>query len=602
MKLKLNHLLLSFVFFLCWISICWGVTLDDFALTKPIYSSNTNLDVAVKNEFGDHYRVADWNDIRAYYNGGGDMYDFRDFNSMVTRNGSPKWLSNRQYYINYSDRPGQTPYNNFLSHDHLNQLHLGSWYLNNRPILAFNEAISLPEAPDYEIPDFGAGEINWGSLHFYTSPSGYKNKDTVVIIHGWNMDADNDTVLPDWVDDMADAINIRELIDHGGVNVLAWNWQDVANEGVSAAGTSIDPLGPQNYVPGEAINLSREIKSLLGFDYKEDIHLIGHSLGAGIAARTTQYLQNNFNIERLTLLDGPAENSSGTIYGGSASVYLNRLLGDVNSDIFIENYASSIFGAYYSEGDNISNFGLNDNFNNSGLIDHSWVHEWYRETIQNHELKWGYNLESGADYYDKFMYQNGEYNFIEDIGISYTDPYTGTKVVKYEYSNYPLNLRSPSEKTQTILTETDLDWKAVGSAWVYDGEYHGQSASPVYILADLMVPVYSSYLSFDFQMVNWHEGDKFVLSIDDTILYSVLADVFDLDEWYNINDINLSPWAGTQATLSFALITAIDGIHSEFAIRDINIYRYSTTTPEPTTMILFGFGLLSFIGYSRRKN
>ncbi len=41
-------------------------------------------------------------------------------------------------------------------------------------------------------------------------------------------------------------------------------------------------------------------------------------------------------------------------------------------------------------------------------------------------------------------------------------------------------------------------------------------------------------------------------------------------------------------------MTAIDGISSEFAIRDV-------TLPEQTTIILFGLGLLGLAGTSRKK-
>lgn len=123
----------------------------DFELTENRYSSgNINLDSIVKSELGSSYRAADWNDIKNYNAEGYNISKLKKFeNSMVTRNGSSEWCCNRQYYIDWSDRPNRTPYNNFLSHDNVGQLYLGSWFLN-MPILGVREGLS------YDIPQLDA--------------------------------------------------------------------------------------------------------------------------------------------------------------------------------------------------------------------------------------------------------------------------------------------------------------------------------------------------------------------------------------------------------------------------------------------------------------
>lgn len=86
------------------------------------------------------YRVADWNDLKNYTRKGGRVKDVWELlgsqSFMVTNGGKPTYANNisyngsrfhRWYWTSWSERPGQSPSSNFLSHDNIGQLHLGSW-------------------------------------------------------------------------------------------------------------------------------------------------------------------------------------------------------------------------------------------------------------------------------------------------------------------------------------------------------------------------------------------------------------------------------------------------------------------------------------------
>ncbi|XP_045475714.1 pancreatic triacylglycerol lipase-like isoform X1 [Harmonia axyridis] len=111
-------------------------------------------------------------------------------------------------------------------------------------------------------------------------------KKTKVIIHGFI-----DTILANWVKDMKD-----ELLKHTDVNVILVDW----------AGGSL-PLYTQATANTRLVAL--ELAHLLNYlinnlDLKaEDVHLIGHSLGAHLAGYTGSMIPN---IGRITGLD-PAE-------------------------------------------------------------------------------------------------------------------------------------------------------------------------------------------------------------------------------------------------------------------------------------------------------
>jgi len=128
--------------FICWV-VCLGFSVSifsqpiEFALSKSSYSSiNLDLERTLQADLGDDFRTADWDDLKAYVAAGGDIQALKGLEgSMLLRNGKAKYSGSRQYYIDWSDRDGDTPYDSFLSHDNIGQMHLGSWQVD-LPILA----------------------------------------------------------------------------------------------------------------------------------------------------------------------------------------------------------------------------------------------------------------------------------------------------------------------------------------------------------------------------------------------------------------------------------------------------------------------------------
>jgi hypothetical protein len=133
------------------ISVCGGSAspryYGNFAITGGTYSENDNLHQAVSSELGTDYQVADWNDIVAYYNSGGSASAFESAlaqTAMLSRNGDQWYSSSRHYLYQISHRPGQTPFDNFLSHANVGNhaFDLGSWYGLDMPILAVKQQSS----------------------------------------------------------------------------------------------------------------------------------------------------------------------------------------------------------------------------------------------------------------------------------------------------------------------------------------------------------------------------------------------------------------------------------------------------------------------------
>ncbi|MCC5840987.1 MAG: protein kinase [Opitutales bacterium] len=110
-----------------------------FALTVGIYGDNDDLEAAVKNEFGDSARIADWEEIRdLFYDNGAAFADFiglcHKTSAFVERDGDRQFLGPRQFMV-YRDSGTHNPA--LLHHDHTAQaeLLLGSWFNIEHPIL-----------------------------------------------------------------------------------------------------------------------------------------------------------------------------------------------------------------------------------------------------------------------------------------------------------------------------------------------------------------------------------------------------------------------------------------------------------------------------------
>ena len=113
---------------------------SDFKITSEKYNEKEDLDQIIVKEFGDHYRLADWNDILALSKNIEEWVDsvgLAEGNEnalMISNDGYRIWLG-RQYFISrFNDQKPR----DFLAHDSINDdfVCLGSWIGLNMHILA----------------------------------------------------------------------------------------------------------------------------------------------------------------------------------------------------------------------------------------------------------------------------------------------------------------------------------------------------------------------------------------------------------------------------------------------------------------------------------
>jgi len=118
-----------------------NLNVSDFKITSGKYSEKENLDQMIRKEFGEEYRLADWNDILTFSNNIEEWADSVGFVEsgeknalLISNDGYRIWLG-RQYFIS---RFNHSKPEHFLEHNAIdnNFVCLGSWYGLNRHILA----------------------------------------------------------------------------------------------------------------------------------------------------------------------------------------------------------------------------------------------------------------------------------------------------------------------------------------------------------------------------------------------------------------------------------------------------------------------------------
>ncbi len=114
-----------------------GIAYGDFGVTETVYADSSDWDQIVDDIFGSSYRVADWNDLIAFHNSGGDLLDLYDGLGMteyqnaafVTLAGVPNFSPTRYYY---AERHEHNLPIGFLAHENIDNylISLGSWHGN----------------------------------------------------------------------------------------------------------------------------------------------------------------------------------------------------------------------------------------------------------------------------------------------------------------------------------------------------------------------------------------------------------------------------------------------------------------------------------------
>ncbi|MEO5957515.1 MAG: immunoglobulin domain-containing protein [Opitutaceae bacterium] len=117
---------------------------------------------------------------------------------------------------------------------------------------------------------------------------------TVVITHGFQLDAIGSGPPPDWTSPMRDAVRSR-LLTPDKANVLVFWWEDAYR---------LNPIAAASRTASNGSLLAEKLKEKLGESYSRPIHFIGHSFGTVVGAVAISNLRGFQNIQ-VTILDSP---------------------------------------------------------------------------------------------------------------------------------------------------------------------------------------------------------------------------------------------------------------------------------------------------------
>ncbi len=149
------------------------------------------------------------------------------------------------------------------------------------------------QAPAFAFPPVGLLgeqlEIFDGAGFVQIDPTRAPSPDlmTIVMTHGWNSDP---TV---WATKMASTIASDMAAKGVSANILAWDWRYAAESPKAV----LVPL-VEEYTPAEGVLLGQSLQTVLGPDYSQPLHFIGHSLGTLVNAAAINYLHGDRTAEQ----------------------------------------------------------------------------------------------------------------------------------------------------------------------------------------------------------------------------------------------------------------------------------------------------------------
>jgi len=220
------------------------------------------------------------------------------------------------------------------------------------------------------------------------------SKGTIVLTHGLNGSSSS------WPLEMANIIKLE--LGSSTPNIVAWDWTSVAAE--------LLPAATQN-TPGQGYALGTNLTNVLGANYSQQIHFIGHSLGTLVNAKAANFIHANgylWSNTQMTLLDdaevawGMVSNSWATLTSllqndSSPRQYWIHPLPDQCA--WADNYITAVGMPHaqavnviltnmtpdYSNIQNIIDFGIavkfTDVFQTEDTDYHNYSYIWYENTI-----------------------------------------------------------------------------------------------------------------------------------------------------------------------------------------------------------------------------
>jgi very-short-patch-repair endonuclease/pimeloyl-ACP methyl ester carboxylesterase len=468
----------------------------------------------------------------------------------------------------------------------------------NAPVLNIVSTTQTPttaeSTPAYVISPPGPSQLlaYHGGIFTANLASIDPNQMTVVLTHGWK---DNPNT---WALSMA-------ILIHNNVtpapNIVAWDWSQVAQSSIVDPGIPAAQTGDQGRSLGEAL------QQVLGVDYSQPIHFIGHSLGTLVNASAANYLQGTSwaNNENGSPTPWPAVNMQMTLFDEAEVATgqtgwldaISTLIGLNGNPLepkpfyyhplpkqcaWADNYVSA-FGLLHPEAANVI---LTDGFPtfapdlttlfNELEAFHNYPTNWYDETIQNtgaSAMGFQWSFEEGGLFSQapatNSVFEQASSGSQWDL-VPRTWNY-GTNFLNSRFQDYQTEFAValadlPGDTLdasgyvlgQAIQGLENIDWQFVfqtspGNSGSSQVKVHplGEPANnesntniPAYAWMQLIVPTNAISMSFDYIIQGDWQSDSLAAAFNGTNVLFVPGDEIQTNATFSSGAIDVSAYAG----------------------------------------------------------
>jgi len=233
-------------------------------------------------------------------------------------------------------------YGQIFSSDNSNQNSFRILYSINSGSFTLGQVMTPPTipTPTPQVQSFGNTSLFGDVANF--DP----NRPTVVVTHGWqpglSFTGGSGTPILDQFYAAIDAQYNNDSDPTNDVNILLFTWSDAFTAAVTPL-TVANPIAFQNlatqplpYATNVGIDLGAALSQLLGPNYSQPLHLIGHSYGTVVnASAASELALAGISTTHMTVLDAPTQytipTSLYTLVGSSPWVdYLENYYGNVS--------------------------------------------------------------------------------------------------------------------------------------------------------------------------------------------------------------------------------------------------------------------------------
>ena len=435
------------------------------------------------------------------------------------------------------------------------------------------------------------------------------NAPTYVVSHGWQPSAnfeDEDwdfqkRELPAGQQAVRDAILERieeEQFSKNGnpikANIVLFEWEGAytggeGNDGKTLRNGSRDARQNADYA---GVLLGNALDHLFGSQIAQDIHFVGHSYGTivnGLSARYLdgQNLLTDSPLVQFTTLDAPTNAPFGFAPNFGANWFQGNL--PLKTDYLDNYYGTNGLGNLFAYGEAIHGAGLNQATDYShGPV---WS-EFYPDLVAN-----GGNAVTnpglGSD--------TGQFAHLFDDWITpILDTFDGRPGEDFPTIN---TIRSPvsSEFEDAVGSSIMVSELPGHTEFAFSGLLL-QEQSPVSVYQYIEIPFGAEWLSFEWMVGSFGDGDWVTMHFSDELLWSMALDEA-IENLIMGSLVDVSAFAGDQDRLFFTLNSTGDA-NAEFYFGNLEFLTMEDSEPsrvsEPTSLAAMFLGL-SGIGWIVRK-